>query len=750
MDFNTTPRERNAPKTRYSKTNNFRRNQNRQTNKNKDLKTTWKPNFTDPKKQDDDDLDESDICIICANKIECAALSACNHITCHVCTLRQRALYKKKACIVCRTENEFVIFCDELDKDIDDFSNTEPVYKDDTLGINFYSLNAYNKTIELLKHRCPVKDCAKEYNTIYGLNDHTKNDHEKFYCLICAKYKHAFTSELKLYTYNQLRKHKKFGDEQGFTGHPTCQFCVKFNFYSEDELNVHLREKHEKCQLCEQIGITKPQYFLNYNTLYQHFSKDHYVCTVPKCIEDKFIAFSNDIDLKAHIIKDHPELSGGSKSLQLFNSGYDNLGGTRRYQSQLSTFQIPFQSNSNNNNNNNNNNSNNNNNNHNNNNNKNNNINRNDRISEDPEIKKMRFEERARHYLQYSSDDFESFQQINKNYRDKKITSDQFLDRYVELFKSVNSSDIDLLVQEFTDLMGKKSSLSKSLLETAKNSITARKNELDFPELSGSKSGSSVSISTKMPVKKPTQTYSSHFNEQNFPSLSDFARSRNSSTKLNNSATNLKLNSNSNLNWVTLKASKKKSLSSTDFPSLKQKALSSNSSLSIDSLSSLSSSKRVLNWGESQEPTLNKTSIKKNDSLENFPSLSKPSGKLPVIERNVRYSNVKIKKTEKTPKPSYAASSSGAGVRIIKPKTSTGLVVTNNKTSLKEEEFPSLPTKVQRFPSAVPPVETDPKGWGKQKTENDSKNEINGIPIIHTSTKKGKKNKKKILFHVGI
>lgn len=46
--------------------------------------------------------DEGEVCFICASPIDHHAVSPCNHRTCHICSLRLRALYKSKACAHCR------------------------------------------------------------------------------------------------------------------------------------------------------------------------------------------------------------------------------------------------------------------------------------------------------------------------------------------------------------------------------------------------------------------------------------------------------------------------------------------------------------------------------------------------------------------------------------------------------------------------------------------------------------------------
>jgi len=45
---------------------------------------------------------ESEICFICADPVRYIAMPPCNHPTCHICSLRMRALYKSKTCAHCR------------------------------------------------------------------------------------------------------------------------------------------------------------------------------------------------------------------------------------------------------------------------------------------------------------------------------------------------------------------------------------------------------------------------------------------------------------------------------------------------------------------------------------------------------------------------------------------------------------------------------------------------------------------------
>jgi hypothetical protein len=50
----------------------------------------------------DGEEEEVDTCYICAEPVKYYALGTCSHRTCHVCSLRLRALYKKRECTFCK------------------------------------------------------------------------------------------------------------------------------------------------------------------------------------------------------------------------------------------------------------------------------------------------------------------------------------------------------------------------------------------------------------------------------------------------------------------------------------------------------------------------------------------------------------------------------------------------------------------------------------------------------------------------
>jgi hypothetical protein len=56
-----------------------------------------------------EDPEEPALCYICAEPVRYWMLGTCNHRTCHVCSLRLRALYKKRECTFCKVGNAIVL-----------------------------------------------------------------------------------------------------------------------------------------------------------------------------------------------------------------------------------------------------------------------------------------------------------------------------------------------------------------------------------------------------------------------------------------------------------------------------------------------------------------------------------------------------------------------------------------------------------------------------------------------------------------
>ncbi|KAF2710549.1 hypothetical protein K504DRAFT_466953 [Pleomassaria siparia CBS 279.74] len=260
-----------------------------------------------------DDDDEAEVCFICASPVQHHAVAPCNHRTCHICSLRLRALYKTKTCAHCRAEAERVVFTDDATKPFEDFTPADYHKSDDNLGIHFENLDIFEDTLLLLRYNCPDGECDVACLGWPDLHRHVRTAHGKMMCDLCTRNKKVFTHEHELFTGPELKKHQKFGDDDpgavdqsGFTGHPECGFCRQ-RFYGDDELYVHCREKHERCHICDRNNQgKKQQYYVDYNSLEVHFKKEHFLCPDQECLDKKFVVFDSEMDIKAHQLEAHP------------------------------------------------------------------------------------------------------------------------------------------------------------------------------------------------------------------------------------------------------------------------------------------------------------------------------------------------------------------------------------------------------------------------------------------------------------
>ena len=277
--------------------------------------------------------EEGEVCFICASPIEHTSIAPCNHQTCHICALRLRALYKTRACAHCRSEAPFVVFTDDASKRYEDFKDAEMTRIDNNLGIKYDKNEIFEDTVLLLRYNCPDKECDVACLGWPDLHRHVKTKHGKIMCDLCTRNKKVFTHEHDLFSYGELRKHERYGDDNpgaidqsGFKGHPECGFC-KQRFYGDDELYTHCREKHERCHICDRRnGGANPQYYLNYQELEKHFADAHFVCLDAECVANKTNVFENEMDLKAHQLSAHPNglSKDARRDVRLVNlSGFD-------------------------------------------------------------------------------------------------------------------------------------------------------------------------------------------------------------------------------------------------------------------------------------------------------------------------------------------------------------------------------------------------------------------------------------------
>ena len=214
-----------------------------------------------------------------------------------------------------------MIFTDNAEKQYQDFEEKDLTRTDENLGIKYERDAIVEDTVLLLRYNCPDKDCDVACFGWPDLHRHVKTKHGKVMCDLCTRNKKVFTHEHELFTFGELRKHEKFGDDNpgaidqsGFKGHPECGFC-RLRFYGDDELYTHCREKHERCHICDRRnGGRNPQYYRNYQELEKHFADVHFVCLDAECQANKTNVFESEMDLKAHQLSEHP--NGMSKDVR--------------------------------------------------------------------------------------------------------------------------------------------------------------------------------------------------------------------------------------------------------------------------------------------------------------------------------------------------------------------------------------------------------------------------------------------------
>lgn len=548
--------------------------------------------------------EEADTCLICAEPIVVAAICPCNHTTCHLCAYRQRKLYGKTQCLICRTESTTVIFTDEyIDREYDDIPTTGRIQGD--TGILYTSKFAQRETVKLLEYTCPINSCSSHstpFRNFKQLNEHAQSVHSKFYCVTCGNAKKYFPCEMKMYTQNKLRLHMRKGDYDGFEGHPSCTFCDNKYFYSEDELNRHRRDVHERCDVCYRMDSSNSQYFKNVEQLAKHFQSAHYSCKVPSCVAQKVIVFGELIELEAHMAKEHPLLTTGKLSFghQLTPSSNSTTNDKKQLKEQ--------QQNS-------------------------------------METKKKRFETRAKHYLSHDSSLFDKFVLANDNFTKGTLSARELQYHYSNIFGNGTNVDIPILLFEFSELFPANSTQRNALVDINKYDMNEKKFEEAFPSLpaQGKKSVPLLLNSRNIKVvKRPGTSFPS------LPTSSPSISSVNSSWGAESNVkkpiargipTNTPSNGHSIPGYAPVATTNpKKQSNPMSYNMISASSSSSSPSYSAGnpyktvnsrSLSSLDLSKA--SWGSAPAPGSVSSNRKNDPSL--FPSLQKPKQKVKIIPR---------------------------------------------------------------------------------------------------------------------
>ncbi|GAA5949159.1 hypothetical protein JCM3765_003309 [Sporobolomyces pararoseus] len=283
-------------------------------------------------------------CFICAEPVQYWALGSCNHRTCHTCSIRLRALYKKRECTFCKTECDSVIFTESESKPFEEYDPESTPFSDTKLGILFETRVQLEDTLSLLRFNCPFRpnssdspdssipessDVASSQSSsdpcpqiLTGWSDlkrHVRAAHHSTMCDLCCSNKKIFAHEHELFSlphsappgrHGNVSKRENELDAHLEKQHAMCGFCKRW-FYDSDGLYKHCREMHEECFVCVRLGV-RHQYHLNYDRLEQHFKDAHFLCPHPECLAQKFVVFESELDLQAHALSEHGVGSFGS------------------------------------------------------------------------------------------------------------------------------------------------------------------------------------------------------------------------------------------------------------------------------------------------------------------------------------------------------------------------------------------------------------------------------------------------------
>ena len=208
---------------------------------------------------------DGETCWICAESIQTYSVPPCGHVTCHICALRLRALFKKTNCSFCNQPCDSLVFTKDAEASFDSYlldpnpsshhdpptnGKTRLTCVDTKLGIYFQHREVLEETLALLRFNCPDRHCNEILSGWQDLKRHAKHAHDRVLWFVlfpllhpaCLSYIHPkselcirnlkiFAQEHTLYTPNQLRIHTEKGDSSGSTGstgstgHPTCEFC---------------------------------------------------------------------------------------------------------------------------------------------------------------------------------------------------------------------------------------------------------------------------------------------------------------------------------------------------------------------------------------------------------------------------------------------------------------------------------------------------------------------------------------------
>lgn len=278
-------------------------------------------------------VDDARDCIICTKSIRAFAFGTCNHCqVCIDCLVKQRVFFADYACVMCKTQNATIVVSRQGPEhrgfetyDLRRLDEVKPT------GCFFVDRSIATAVRRKLSKRCPICVAKGDEGTVFSvknLRNHVQQEHGVSFCGVCLDNRKVFCHEQRLYNSKQLREHFSKGDpaEGGHAPlppHPKCQFCSRRKFYNKDALEKHERDAHFRCTICSEKRL-----FPNYERLFDHFARDHFICDNPTCLAQKFIVFPTQLELQSHQVNVHSDKS--ARKISLAPTSFAGRGNSRR------------------------------------------------------------------------------------------------------------------------------------------------------------------------------------------------------------------------------------------------------------------------------------------------------------------------------------------------------------------------------------------------------------------------------------
>ena len=263
-------------------------------------------------------MSSADFCIVCADPLEYCAFGPCGHKeTCSKCVLRLRTVLKNNKCVVCQQEQSKVFvtrFAGDYTASLsaDAFANLEVSTPSNRTLKQAQAFFADSRHCDQLRQLCSFSHpLVGSCSSLKALKQELKKRHGAEFCNVCLEGRKVFISEQIVYSPKELKTHMKQGDDEGpmaravgFKGHPPCHYCDQ-RFYGENEIFEHMTRVHEECFICKRRNPHKHVYYEDYSALEQHFKDHHYLCQNQDCLDQKFVVFSTEQELKTHVVREH-------------------------------------------------------------------------------------------------------------------------------------------------------------------------------------------------------------------------------------------------------------------------------------------------------------------------------------------------------------------------------------------------------------------------------------------------------------